>query len=493
MDRDSRIWSNAATWVTIACVALSGLVFVRRGLAAAAASRIAPGVAVTSGCEEESMFAVWRAVHGQPVYIVATRAPYAAAYFNWLFYDAYAAPVGAAVRLAGDAVIPLAGRLLTALGALLGATGLFWLLRRVLAGRTVLAAGLATFVYFGPLVGWWAHTLRPDVGALALETAGLACLLLQYRARPFTAVLLAGLFFYGAWSFKQTYGFGLGATLLFLACRRQWRPAMLLALISVLLWGATLFLLGPAYRASFQGTVVNSVYFLSVGLDTLRDMLLKALPLWLLAGAALPGLKITGADGKNPLATDARLLGVLGLLVTLPLAFAASCKLGAASYYYFTMQVMLALVAAGSFATRPAPRLALAGFGLAAGLQLLVLVGHAGRISLSDQTSELATTWAAWQQEAEPRFSHLTNLNLPWLNPGSPPFVLAYNYDMDRAAGRQFESGGIGGLITAGYFRTLLLPTDTGKTYDGGSLEQYVPGEKLDDLTVFHRQSTSSK
>lgn len=52
----------------------------------------------------------------------------------------------------------------------------------------------------------------------------------------------------------------------------------------------------------------------------------------------------------------------------------------------------------------------------------------------------------------EPRFSEDHRFNLPWLSPGGPPFVLAFNYGRDRQLGFAFEKGGMGGLISSGYF-----------------------------------------
>lgn len=482
-------WNKSARWAAPACVILSVVVFVWRGAAALQAHTIAPGVAVTSGFEEESWFALWRTVHDRPVYADASRLPYAAAYFNWLFYASYAGPVGLAVGRWGDAIIPVAGRLVTAIGALAGAAGLFVLLRRMLAGRVWLAAALVSMVFFGSLVSWWAHTVRPDVWALALETSALAVLLLHYRTRPLTAVLAASLLFYGAWSFKQSYVFGLGGAWLFLVWHRQWRLGFLLAVSTVVLWVATFALMGPDYRAAVRSLAANNVFYFAQGWETLRDLVAKSVPLWLLAFGVLFR---RGSDTETPLATDAIALGRLGLLVALPLGFAASCKLGAASNYYFTTLVMLALVAGGSNALRPKAWPVAIACGLAAGLQLLALLGHAGKVSLREQTTSLTATWNAWQHEAEPRFSVLTSLNLPWLNKSSPPLVLAFNYGMDRAAGRAFERDGVGGLIAAGYFQSLLLPSDTALTYDGASLGGYVRGETVENLTIFRHKPNSS-
>lgn len=490
LPRAAETWHRLAFAAALACLVLSTAVFVRRGHAAVRAAAEAPGVALTSGCEEESFFALWRAVHGQPVYADVTRMPYASAYFNWLFYAGYAVPVGAAVRLGHDAsVIPLAGRLTSAAGALAGAALLCWLLRRVLGGQNLIAAALASFVFFGPLVGWWAHTLRPDVWALGLETAAMLLLLLRHRTHPLGSALLAGLLFYGAWSCKQIYFCGLGGAFLFLLWRRQWRPAAVLAGVSVCLWLATFALLGSGYRAAFRGTVTTNVYSLALGLNTLRDMLVKTAPLWLLlSGALCLRFRTRPATAASLLARDALLLGTLGLLVAAPLAFAASCKMGASTNYYFTTLLMLSLLTAGLIASLACPRLVAAGLGLAAGLQALVLSGQAGNIDLTRQTRELAAVWSVWQRQPEPRFASRTNLNLPWLNVASPPLVIAFNYGLDRAAGRAFEHDGVGGLIARGYFRTLLLPSGTGTDYDGGSLRLYARGETVADVTVYHRQ-----
>ena len=481
-------WRRAAGWMAWGCVVVSAAVFARRGLAAAEAADVAPGVAVTSGFEEESFFALWRAAHGQAIYTEATRQPYAAAYFNWLFYAGYRGPVAAAMRTGGDAAIPRAARLVTAAGALLGCGMLGWLLWRVLPGYPAAAAGLASFVFFGPLVGWWAHSVRPDAWALALECAALAGLLSLYRERPVAAALLACLLFYGAWSFKQTYVLGLGSAGLFLLLRRQWRTFALLLAGSVALWAVTFIAGGEAYRAAFRATLVTNVYFLAHGLGNLHELLLKGAPLLLIAGWLVGRRRVP--EPPASFAADACLLGGAGFLLSFSLAFIASCKIGAFSNHFFTPQLMLAILAGGLIATRESNLAALAGFGAACAMQLAIAFGVIGHADLRPQTRELARVWATWHQEPEPRFSALTGLNLPWLNPGSPPLVLAYNYELDRRAGKAFEADGVGGLVEAGYFRSLLLPAETRQSYDGGSLQQYVRTNTVGQLAVFRRRDS---
>ena len=88
--------------------------FLQRGRSAWQAAGVAPGVAITSGCEEESLFALWRAGHGQPVYLDTAHPPFAAAYFNWLFYATYSVPFRS-TRPSADAADSIReSRLLTA-------------------------------------------------------------------------------------------------------------------------------------------------------------------------------------------------------------------------------------------------------------------------------------------------------------------------------------------------------------------------------------------
>ena len=490
--RGANGWGVAAIWIAFACLVLSGAVFARRSQAAIAASRQEPGVAVTSGFEEESFYALWRSMHGRAVYADATRLPFSAAYFNWLFYRAYAWPVGKAVAHSTDAAIPSSGRWITAGSALLGSIALGALFRRILAGQAIFAASLAGSVFFGPLVGWWAFTVRPDVGALMFEATAIAVLLLWWRTRPLSATAASCLLFYGAWSLKQNYVLGLGSAMVFLAYRRQWRLVTIMLLGSIALWSLTFAAMGSEYREVFRALTASSPFYLALGFDNLRDALIKTAPVWILAAGAgwRRGHQVSAPP--NQLVVDTRHLALAGLVVSGPLAFAASCKLGASSYYFFTMQVMLTLLAAVGLASCRSPRLPAIGFGLFAVLQLAVLTGRAGRIDLTGQSDELEATWTVWRQEPEPRFSHLTSLNLPWLSPQSPPLVLAFNYSSDRAAGRSFESGGVGGLIEQGFFQSLLLPSDTGNNYDGGSLQRYRRGESVNGLTVFRRVSPPS-
>jgi hypothetical protein len=353
--------------------------------------------------------------------------------------------------------------------------------------RPAIAVALASFGFFGPLVGLWAHTIRPDTWAIALETSAVAVLLVHYRNHAIASALFGAALFYGAWACKQTYVLGLVATCAFLIVRRQWRCAAVLVLASMLLWGVTFASAGPGYRAAFRTLATTSVFLPAVGLENVRDMFQKTAPLWFLVLTSwVPGRRTR--EALTLARSDLRLLALLGLAVAFPLAFVGSCKIGATSNYYFSATIMLAALAA--VVIRLGSRCAFAGFLMAIALQLLIACGIVGDGKLKLQADDLASTWSVWSRAPEPRFATLTAFNLPWLNRDSPPLVIAFNYGLDRANGRKFESDGIGGLIQSGYFRSLLLPTANQGIYDGANaLALYSPAQTVGRFTLFERRS----
>ncbi|HTL66487.1 MAG TPA: hypothetical protein VL200_02390 [Lacunisphaera sp.] len=484
------VQSRVIAWLAAASLALTLAVFVSRGAAAWQAARVAPGIAVTSGFEEESLFALWRAARRQPVYFDPHRIPFASAYFNWLFYTAYARPVRVLADAFGDAVIPVAARAITALGAL---TGFFVIARlggRMHPDRRLLVTALAGFGFLGPLVGWWAITARPDVWAMTWEAAGIVALLACSRER--LGVVLSCAFFYLAWACKQTCVTGLAGALVFLAWRRRWVDAASLAGGSVGIWLMTFLALGPAYRASFQATATQNDFLIAQGLDHLTEVAIKAAPLWLWCAACLlPPAQSTAAP-PDDLAAKARSFGQLALPLALVFGFVTSCKIGSAANYYFGAITPALLLVLGSGPLRlPSGALA-AGLVVATGLQLASLTGKVGQLSLSPEARHLERLWSVWSRQPEPRYAAVNSLNLPWLNPASPPLVLAYHYQRDRRAGSTFEQRGVGGMIESGYFRSLLLPSQTTTTFDNGRLVHYVRDQTVDGMTVFRRVISDS-
>ncbi len=479
------------TALVLACLMLIAALAVRRFVAIKESAEIAPGTAQTTGCEEESFYAVWRAARGEEVYADTSKLPFASAYFNWLFYRSYGAVVRPIIDRHGDASLPFAGRLVTLGGALLGATMLSWLFARMLReqppGIRGLGTALALCVYFGTLPGWWAFSVRPDVWALALEGCALTLFLALYRTRPTLATAAATVVFYAAWSFKQNFVGALGATLIFLLVQRDWKRAALTSVVSIALWAATFYLLGPRYLEGIRSST-HADFFLWQGIDLAKHAALKLLPLLIGAPLVIAALRARRQGAHSPtLASDALLLGAIGTVLCLSLAFPSSCKGGAASNYYFAPLLMGSLLVCAALASaRSLLWPAMIAAALAATLAA-PLTGRFGTLSLRPSAAELAQRWQVLQAAPEPRFSYDLRLMVPWLAPKSPPIVLAFNYDWDRRHGRTFEAGGIGGLLDQGYFAAALLPIGR-VPWDGSELSRYVPAQQVGDMMLYVRK-----
>jgi hypothetical protein len=146
-------------------------------------------MSVTTGWEGESLFAVWKLVEHQAVYADPHRIPFASSLYNWGFYYFYGLAAEACLRLFHlDAVwISTAGRIVTAAFTL--ATGVIFFLAQkhfVRAGLFVnsrISWAWCTIAALSPLAGFASISVRPDIGALAFESAGLYAIL-RYVSKP---------------------------------------------------------------------------------------------------------------------------------------------------------------------------------------------------------------------------------------------------------------------------------------------------------------------
>ncbi len=472
----SRVCLVSALLAAILCLSLS----IHRGHQAWNAAHTPPGVVVTSGSEEEGLFSIWKVVHHKNLYESAYEIPYASAYFNWLFYRGYGIVTAPFVHNFGDAYILASGRLFTFLGVSLASLALFFFARRLRANEaasTQYAIGaFSILVFMGPLTGWWIHTIRPDIWALTAECLGILYFLLTYRKKRGIAILSAGICFYLAWAFKHSYVQGLGAVVIFLLAERQWRWTFtLLAGISSA-WILTILIGGAEYRSWLIEDVGNSQYALDHGLNNLWSAFIKMAPLLIVFGVAIPfGI-------KNSLSSDTRRLVFYSLPLIFAFAFLTSSKIGAADYYYFTTSLIVALGALTIDLRKITALFWIPACVLSVTFSVILLSRPSPL-----QIESLQKRWSVWETTEEPRFSEDTRLNLPWLNPDSPPFVLAYHYYSDRNDGLEFEGNGIGGLIAQGYFSSLFLFGKPKDHFDGAALSDYIPITTIEGMTLYRK------
>ena len=475
-------------WLLLLVLVPGLLVQVERGRAALSS----PSTAVTSGCEEESFYAIWRGNQGTSPYIESTRPPYATAYFNWLFYKAYSAVSSGHP----DAAIPFWGRITTLAGALTALACCSWVF--TLGGSPLRLAwsfltGLALFS--SGLFGWWLFTVRPDVWALTFEIGAVTWFLAFHPRRDWIATGGAIVLTYAAWSFKQANVAVAGTLILYLARQREWRLLMAFAGGFSLLLAITLLAGGPIYRANLASAA--SGFEVALGWTNLLHATVRALPLSLLPVYAVALWLGDERKPWTPAAPAGVQFALIGLVVSGTLAFVASFKAGASHNYYFTAAFFAALLGVQSRLALQNRRYQRAGdLAVGAGLAVACLLaglqfsGRLGTLTLTSANTELARRLEVWQALPAPRFSEDRRLALPWLNPGMPPFIPAFNYPADRARHRAFEYDGVGGLIRDGYFAALLLPETTTGEYDGARLSDHYERKALAaGMAVFQRKS----
>lgn len=438
----------------------------------------------TSGAEHESLLSIWKEIRGQLVYADPHDIPFAASYYNWLYYWIYGALAGFSLDMLGlaDPWLPTVTRAIMLLSAVGGAGLLYWSLVRLFAPRTaqlrVIAALLALFVFFGPLAGFWVITTNVELWALIATIAAMHAFVGAYPRRPLAAVLWFCVFAYAAWALKQIYVYSILTVGLYLLWRRDWRNLAIAVAVLAAAFAFSFAIGSTAYRTMMLHAGTAIPFSWAQVFTNLQNVALKTLPITLpLLWLALRG-RIKGGG-----------IFWLGAAVSALIIVPASAKVGAAENYYFPLVYFLAAALYASLCAGKSaePAFSLGWLANAAGV-LAVLAGFAGVLSTRDWHPRLTALQACIAPLPKPAFSAVRYGALPWMNSGGPYFVPGYNYAPDRAAGIPFERGGIGGLIEEGYFAALLLPPGTETTFDSGRLSRYTRVGACADVDVWVRR-----
>ena len=243
---------------------------------------------VTSGFEEESLFAMWKYLHGIPIYSDPHQIPFAASYFNWLFYSLYGSFISATVNLFGldEAWIPTIGRCITLCVVAIG----FCVNYQLFTSKKVnthplpflLAISLSAVLWLGPLIGFWAMTVRPDVIALFFDLCAVFYLLKYLPTHILVGVVSAALWCYLSWACKQVNIVMPVAIGLFLLVEKRWQAFILFSVLLGSCYALTLLLAN--YNLLKTLFFINTAIPLSfdVFFENLIAFIKKALPAWLL-------------------------------------------------------------------------------------------------------------------------------------------------------------------------------------------------------------------
>jgi hypothetical protein len=428
-----------------------------------AISFVNPYMMATTGCEEESLFSIWKFTQHQAVYADPHRIPFAASYYNWAYYELYGSITNAWLHLLHLDVIwiPTIGRLVSLVLALL-AGAVFYLALRHFVKTGFFANRQAAWAWIliatvGPIVGFWSITVRPDIGALAFEASGLFMILWYLRKPRIYLIVVAGLLFYTAWAFKQSSVTMLVGSVLTLLVLKRWRAFLTLSSIWWTLVIVTLILGGPAYR--------ESVLFSQGHLPLLASLGLK---------------NALRAEGKNPfflpgflailyvclrrfrvlISKPVELTLTLVVLFSFCFAVVTSCKAGASDNYYITASwaVMLGFALMWEEMDWQCMQVVLVVCSwLMAGGIALSPTGHTYYYNLRGSDSTYRIVAEKLSHLSGPAFVTDRYADLPWMQRLTPHFVLGFAYYYDRAAGVPFEDGGWEGLAKQGYFATLVI------------------------------------
>ncbi|MFT3846475.1 MAG: hypothetical protein QM725_15565 [Lacibacter sp.] len=427
---------------------------------------------ITSGYEEESLYAIWKYIHSQPVYFDPHKIPFAASYFNWLFYYFYGSVISLLQSIFhfGDEWIPQVGRYITLSGCIFGAVISFKIVNTIIKGETskLFTASVIISFFFGYLIGFWAFSVRPDVWATSLELAGLYAFILFVKSNKKPYLLLSAFVFYLSWSFKQNFaGVAIGC-FFFLLIRKKYKDAALLAIIpsslvlaAVLIGSEDYFYLLLKSQLKQQGAAF-SVGFYNFKLAFIKSFNITATAI-LLSVILLIHYKAKELITKV-YRNDTALLFLLTGVISFVLFALASAKLGASDNYYFSpfailmMALIYAFHAGSIHLSRGFFNYAYIFTGLFyIYLGVLIISGKQGIVSQHNVSEKYYSVKEVITRFPKPVFVEGdNNANLPWINPGHPNFVLATTYYVLRNDRDKLEEGGIEGLMEKGYFETII-------------------------------------
>jgi hypothetical protein len=426
-------------------------------------SFVTPYMLSTTGYEWESMLSIWNFIHHQAVYTDPHRIPFTVSYYNWGYYYFYGSITQVCLHLLhlNDIWIPTVGRFIS-LGFTLIAGGIFWLasrdlIKQGLFARRPIALAWCLIATCSPLAGFWSISVRPDIGALAFEAAGLYVILCYLRKQNERLIILAALLFYAAWAFKQSSVTMLTGSVLALLLLKRWRAFFTLSVLWWLLVLVTLFVGGPVYRENILFSQQHIPSTVSLGLSNVLRAAEKN-PFFLLSAAVI----LAVSTRQFRLLASRPIEAALTLVVLFSCCFAlfTSCKYGANDNYCIPT-VWAAMLAFALMSERMSVLLKLVGLAVCSCLMVgaiaLVPAGLTFSYSYRDQDITHRNVAAKLSLLSGPAFVSDGYSDLPWVQRFSPHFVIPDTYYFDQAAGIPLEDGGWEGLAGRGYFATLAL------------------------------------
>jgi hypothetical protein len=309
------------------------------------------------------------------------------------------------------------------------------------------------------LIRGWTFAIRPDMAAIALVMIALWAVVRQ----PRFCFAYAGVFFYLAWSFKQSAVLALAGLCLYLLMNKRWRDLSVLVAIFAVLAAATLLLGTPEFRYSIlvaPRIVKEFTLMRALSIGT-RFAVVNAY--WMLA----PMVLLLGAGARR--ADDVVRLLFTVFAVALIGGLAGMTKVGGADNYYFeafvagsTLLQLAVFTAPGRCVNAlllyawllPAVQIALRPAGEHP--HLYGTVGIATPAEYADAVA-LKERLAAMEK---PVFTTDMVLSLPWFSTDGRYPALAIDRNFHDATRASCRDGCVEGMLQRGEIPTVLLKSD---------------------------------
>jgi hypothetical protein len=414
----------------------------------------------TTGGESLMIYSVWKAMRHLPVYEWPFKYPFSLSLYNYLFYNSYST----VLRLAGkwDAGIETWGRMLTAVFAIMGAAAQWKLVQSQLnlrGARSMISFAFALGLWLSTsLLRWWALTIRPDVPAVALVMIALWIVM----RKPRFGFLYAGVFFYLAWSFKQSVVLAFVGVCLFLVLQRRWRDLSVLVAVFAVLTAAALLIGTPEYRFSilFAPRLVSGFSLLHAWHTANVSLLANAY--WIVAP-----LLLLLAVGVRRVDHSSRLLMCV-FAVALIAGLAAMGKLGASDNYLLEAFVAGSTLLQIALFTAPGRLIGcLVLFGcVQPAMQLAVAPSGSRvfgtlRIATAAEYADAAALRERLTAMKKPIFTTDEGFALPWLSTGDRAPALINDPVFHDATRLRCQNGGLEGMLERGDIPTVMLNSDS--------------------------------
>ncbi|MBS0290532.1 MAG: hypothetical protein JSS07_10935 [Proteobacteria bacterium] len=455
---------------------------------------------VTSGFEEESLYAMWKFVHTMPVYTDPHQIPYSASYFNWFFYTVYGSLISLIIEAfkLGDAWIPTIGRCVSLILAGIGyvVTYRLFVNKHIneSALSSIMALSLSALIWFSPLIGFWSMTVRPDLMALLFDICAVSFFLRYFPSHQWIGIFWAAFWCYLSWSCKQVNIVMPVAIGLFLLFHKRGQALFLFGALMAFTYGITLLFANEQFLKTLLFINTANEFSAAVFCENLLNFCKKALPviiLWFLIVAQLLWQRSVKELWQDNMIN----LSICGLLAWALIMLPFSSKVGSADNYHFLALFFMVLGIAGGVkqllllsSKWLSGSLALVGMLCITSIAIVFAQGNINTLSQLHQKHVMLEN--CLHQLPQPIFVYNHYAALPWINPSPISFVLAYNYWQDRNAQLVFEQNGIGGLIQQGYFNTVIIPKYYINDFDGAPLKAFtLQSQDCAGFAVFKRES----